>query len=72
MPFIIGEVFDNGERDKVRAALLKVSKTVPHCGFASAAELTTWDPGTHFDARSQLTLGERFASALQKISPDAK
>ena len=72
VPFIIGEVFNNGERDKVRAALLKVSETVPRCGFASAAGLTTWDPGTHFDARSQLTLGERFASALQMPTPAAK
>lgn len=69
LPFIIGEVFDNGQRDQVRSALLKVSETAPHCGFASAANLTTWDPGTHFDAKSQLILGERFATALQKLTP---
>ncbi|YCM42924.1 sialate O-acetylesterase [Verrucomicrobiaceae bacterium 227] len=72
LPFIIGEVFDNGARDKIRAALLKVSQTTPHCAFAPADQLTTWDPGTHFDARSQLILGERFATALQKVTSAAK
>lgn len=72
LPFIIGEVFDNGQRDQVRAALLKVSKTAPHCGFASAANLTTWDPGTHFDAKSQLILGERFAKAWQSVTSATK
>lgn len=72
LPFIIGEVFDNEKRDQVRAALLEVSNSSPHCGFASAGGLKTWDPGTHFDAPSQLELGRRFAESLMKVSPSKK
>lgn len=68
LPFIIGEVYDNKKRDAVRAAQLAVSKTVPHTALASAAGLKTWDNGTHFDAASQLTLGERLAAEALKLT----
>lgn len=68
LPFVIGEVFDNGKRDSVRTAQRAVAKVVPHTGFAPANELKTWDQGTHFDAASQLTLGERLAEAQLKLN----
>lgn len=68
LPIVLGQVYDNGKRDKVRAAILKTSQSAPHCGFASAKNLTTWDPGTHFDAASQLTLGHRFAEAILNLA----
>lgn len=67
LPVVVGEVFDNGKRDTVRAAQQAVAAAVPHVAFASAEGLKTWDGGTHFDAASQLTLGERMAAAMQKL-----
>lgn len=64
LPFVIGEVFDNGKRDSVRSAQRSVAQTVPHTAFASAADLKTSDAGTHFDAASQIILGERFAGEM--------
>lgn len=67
LPFVIGEVYDNGQRDAVRAAQRATAKAVPHVAFVSAEGLKTWDHGTHFDAESQLTIGARFADALTKL-----
>ena len=67
LPVVVGEVFDNGKRDSVRAALRATAGNVPHAGFASAEGLKTWDGGTHFDAAGQIALGERFAEAMLKL-----
>ena len=67
LPFIIGEVYDNKKRDSILAAQKAVSKTVPNTALASAADLKTWDNGTHFDAASQLILGERLAAEALKF-----
>ena len=63
LPVLIGEVYDNGKRDNVRAAQRQAAEAIPHTVFVSAAGLQTFDNGTHFDAASQVTLGERFAAA---------
>ncbi|MGJ8697520.1 MAG: sialate O-acetylesterase [Verrucomicrobiaceae bacterium] len=68
LPIVLGQVVDNDKRDNVRAAIFKTSQSIPHCGLASAKDLTTWDPGTHFDAKSQLLLGQRFAEAMLKLT----
>jgi iduronate 2-sulfatase len=67
LPVVVGEVFDDHKRDGVRAAQRQIATAVPHVAFASAEGLTTSDNGTHFDARSQLVLGRRFAEALATI-----
>ncbi|WP_283434167.1 sulfatase-like hydrolase/transferase [Neorhodopirellula lusitana] len=67
LPAVVGEVYDNGKRDKVRAAIQAVGTNGDHTGFVSAEGLTTWDAGTHFDAASQLELGKRFADAVTKV-----
>ena len=36
-------------------------------GLVTAKGLSTWDAGTHFDAKSQLILGERYAGAILKL-----
>ncbi len=64
---MVGEVFDNGKRDTVRLALRRLSESDPLCGLVSSAGTTTWDPGTHFDAKSQLLLGHRYAKAMLKF-----
>lgn len=63
-PMVIGEVFDNGQRDSVRAAARRVATATSGIAFAPSAGLSTWDDGTHFDAASQLRLGRRFAKAM--------
>jgi len=57
-------VFDEHRRAGVRKAQHAVAAAVPHVTFVSAEGLTTWDKGTHFDATSQLLLGQRFADAM--------
>ena len=64
LPFVIGEVYDNGHRDAVREGEKSASTAVSHAGFASAQGLKTSDKGTHFDAASQIELGRRFAQAM--------
>jgi iduronate 2-sulfatase len=67
MPFGVGEVFDNGKRDAVRAAQKAVAGKVKGAFFVSADRLKTFDGGTHFDAASQVELGERFAAGMAKV-----
>ena len=67
LPIVVGEVFDNGKRDSVRAALRAFSEADPLSGLVLSEGLTTWDPGTHFDAASQLVLGQRYAEAILKL-----
>ncbi len=67
LPFALGEVFDNGKRDQVRAAIRLTTEKDPLCALVSSQGTTTWDPGTHFDAKSQLLLGQRYAEAILKL-----
>ncbi len=66
LPFGVGEVFDNGKRDTVRAAQKATAEKVKGVFFVSADGLKTFDGGTHFDAASQIELGERFAAGMAK------
>ncbi|MFM8271596.1 MAG: sialate O-acetylesterase [Gemmata sp.] len=66
LPFGIGEVFDNGKRDTVRAAQRATAEKVKGAFFVPADRLRTFDGGTHFDAASQIELGERFAAGMAK------
>lgn len=68
LPIVVGEVFDNGKRDGVRKALRQFGESESAGGFVSSAGTTTWDPGTHFDARSQLLLGGRYAEAMLQLN----
>lgn len=72
LPVVVGEVFDNGKRDSVRAAIQEVASKSSTVGLVSAEGTKTSDPGTHFDARSQLLLGERYAAAMSKLPAPAK
>ena len=71
LPVVVGEVFDNGKRDKVRAAIQKVAAESSTVGLVTSEGTTTSDPGTHFDADSQLLLGQRYATAIGEL-PVAK
>lgn len=71
LPVVVGEVFDNGERDNVREATRDVAKASPTVGLVTCEGTKTSDPGTHFDAASQLLLGGRYAKQIRGL-PAAK
>ena len=64
LPFVIGEVYDNGHRVAVREGQKATSVAVVLTALASVQGLKTSDKGTHFDAASQIELGKRFAQAM--------
>lgn len=66
LPFGVGEVYDNGKRDAVRAAQKATAEKVKGVFFVPADGLRTFDGGTHFDAASQIELGGRFAADMAK------
>jgi iduronate 2-sulfatase len=66
LPFGVGEVFDNGKRDSIRAAQKATAEAVKGVFFVPAEKLKTFDGGTHFDAAGQIELGERFAAGMAK------
>jgi len=68
LPVIVGEVFDNGKRDSINQALRAFAAGHARFGLVSAEGTKTWDNGTHFDAASQLILGERYARAMLKLN----
>ena len=72
LPFVIGEVYDNGKRDDVRAGQKAVAAAVPHAAFVPCDGIKTWDNGTHFDAAGQLELGRRYATALAGMLKSGK
>ncbi|WP_345685612.1 sialate O-acetylesterase [Novipirellula caenicola] len=67
LPVVVGEVFDNGKRDNVRAAIRAIGNRGPGFGLVTSDGTSTWDEGTHFDAASQWLLGQRYAAAMQTI-----
>ena len=66
LPIVVGELFDNGKRDKTRAAIRLVGQSSPLYGLVTADDTTSHD-GTHFDAASQLLMGTRYAEQILKI-----
>ena len=67
LPFVIGQVYDDGKRNNIIADEKAVAKSVPNTGFVDVAGLETFDKGTHFNARSQIELGKRFAHEMAKF-----
>jgi hypothetical protein len=64
--FGIGEVYDNGKRDAVRAAQKATAEKVKGTYLVSVKDLKTYDGGTHFDAKSEIELGRGFAVEMLK------
>ena len=67
LPAVVGEVFDNGNRDTVREAIQNVAKASPTVGLVSSDGTKTSDPGTHFDTNSQLLMGNRYAEQIAAL-----
>ena len=72
LPVLIGQVYNNGKRDNIFADQKSVVSTVPETYLVESAGLETWDNGTHFDAKSQIELGARFARQMLKQDHRAK
>src|SRR5205085_5882166 len=64
LPFVIGGLYDNHTRDAVTAGQRATGAAVSGTAYVGVDGLTTIDQNTHFDAASQITLGERFARAI--------
>lgn len=67
LPFIIGEVFDDGRRTEILDAQNTVADDLRKVTIAPNNWLDTID-GTHYDADSQLSLGRRFARDYIRIA----
>jgi hypothetical protein len=63
LPFVAGEIY--GEAI-VNDHMSRLVETVPHTGLARAHELTVFDK-VHFDRKSQLTFGKRYATEMLRL-----
>lgn len=66
--FVIGELAQE-KPQSFRDLQSDIAANNAGVGFANSAGLTTTD-GTHFDAASQVVLGERFAQAMAPLVPE--
>ena len=63
LPFIAGQIHNGAA---INAEIAKLPQTVHATAFVSADGLSTTD-GTHFDTKSQLLLGERYAGQMVRL-----
>ncbi|PQJ29561.1 hypothetical protein BSZ32_14385 [Rubritalea profundi] len=63
LPFVTGQLHDS---PKINAEIVKLPQTIHGTAYASSQGLTTADC-THFDSRSQLLLGERYAEQMIQL-----
>lgn len=63
LPFVAGEI--HGEAI-VNGHMNRLVETVPHTGLARANELTVFDK-VHFDRKSQLKFGKRYATEMLRL-----
>ncbi|MFT5323087.1 MAG: hypothetical protein ACI8P0_000933 [Planctomycetaceae bacterium] len=61
--FVAGEIYGKAI---VNDQMAKLADTVPRTGLAKANELTVFDK-VHFDRKSQLTLGKRYATEMLRL-----
>lgn len=61
--FVAGEIFGKAI---VNDQMAKLAETVPRTGLAKANALTVFDK-VHFDRKSQLTLGKRYATQMLRF-----
>lgn len=70
LPFVIGQVCDDsGDRAGIVVDQKATARAVPCTGFVDATGLETSDKGTHFNAKSQIELGKRFAREMAHLLP---
>jgi hypothetical protein len=67
--FVAGEIYGQAI---VNDQMAKLAETVPNTGLARANELTVFDK-VHFDRKSQLLFGKRYATEMLKLlKPDSR
>ena len=64
LTFLIGQAFDDGNRNPLFSAQSAVAAAVPDAALVESKGLETSDKGTHFDAKSQIELGRRYAAKM--------
>ena len=72
LPFVIGEVYDNGKRNAARDGQKAAATAITNVAFASSQGLKTFDNGTHFDSASQIELGKRMAKEMLRLCEPAR
>ena len=65
LPFVIGEVLQESALANNKA-MREYADSDPRCSLVSASDLKRYD-FAHFDAPSQITMGQRYAVALVKL-----
>ncbi|TWU27593.1 sialate O-acetylesterase [Bythopirellula polymerisocia] len=63
LPFLIGELFAPG-REQLIAAQQATAASVPGVSLVHSTQMSVFDVTTHFDGKSLLWMGTRFANAL--------
>jgi predicted TIM-barrel fold metal-dependent hydrolase len=63
LPFVAGQIAKDGP---INPQIAKLPETTHSTAFIPSAGLTTTD-GIHFDTKSQILLGERYAEAMVKL-----
>lgn len=67
LPFIAGQLStDKASRKPFNDMLLNVSEKIDHSAVVSSEGLSTID-STHFDTKSQVFLGQRYAIEMMKL-----
>lgn len=68
LPFVAGEIAeDQAGRDAFNQLIRLLPNTVSHSGVASSKGFKTFDD-VHFDTKSQLKLGKRYAHKMLKLT----
>lgn len=71
VPVVIGELGHfRPYSENFNAGLPQVVASVPLCAYVTTEDLTDIGDTTHFDARSQRILGERYAAAFLKLEAE--
>lgn len=67
LPVVVGQIAeDKPNRESFNKMLLKLPAQIEHVGVAKRNGTKTFD-GSHFDAKSQKKLGERYAREMQRL-----
>lgn len=74
LPFVAGQVFYHPETkphtQPINKEISRLPEVVPNTGYVSSEGLTTFD-NTHFDVRSTLILGQRYAEEMIELQARA-
>ena len=66
IPFIAGQLFENEKRKPFNDMLLELPKFIRNSGVATSEGTKAFD-GTHYDSKSAILLGRRYADEILKF-----